>query len=408
MIKSIFLNYSSSILFINYIKLTFSVTSTIFSEVALYVSSTQTFIPHDFLSDFYHENPENWREKLEQAPAKLLQSHREKFKNTSVLTLQPKYVVGLVDAEGCFSVSFLEQDLKMQCEFSLMLIYLDKDIIEALQAFFKVGMVKKQNDDYRFVVSSDWQLYYSIIPFFEQHSLLGSKRKDFLLFKEVVKLKVEGKFFIQSKITRPIIKMRVATYIYTFFCDTDFRRPRNLSLEQIQERLGIRELDLPLDYYNQVITWMFLREFTPYINPDPWYMTGFCEGDGGCSATITKEKVTHTYQVSASQIEILKMMQRFWSFGVIYFIDLTKQNPNSKPHWRILINRREDLRALYDNHLGQFPMLASKQKYYNTFMEFFIAVEKGEHLIPGNRRNLDRIIYDMNLDGKRRRRERYE
>jgi len=156
-----------------------SVTAEIFFQFTLKILFTHEFIPHDTLSDSYDENPYKWREKLEQAPAKLLNPHRKTFKHQSVFTLEPKYVAGLTDAEGCFSIFFFGADLKLKCEFSITLINLDESIIDSLPGFFQVGLVKKKELCHTFVVQSDWQLYYSVIPFFEQHSLLGIKRRDF-------------------------------------------------------------------------------------------------------------------------------------------------------------------------------------------------------------------------------------
>jgi len=161
----------------------------------------QSGINHDFLSIAPSQNPDEWRQKLSSAPERFFIPHQQGFQSQGTLLFDPKYVVGLADAEGCFSIYFLS-DYKIRCEFHLTLTVNDANIIHSLKTFFQVGHVVIKNDTISFQVTSLWQLYYSIIPFFDQHVLLGRKKRDYLMFRQIVIFMVEEPQWLASRKTR--------------------------------------------------------------------------------------------------------------------------------------------------------------------------------------------------------------
>jgi len=113
--------------------------------------------------------------------------------------LDPKYIVGLVDGEGSFTVYIRNIDIidkkvkrrvMVEPKFYLKLIEKDKDILYRLQQFFGCGSVYFQKDSrpnhqncYRYEVYRKDDLTNIVIPFFKKHKLqLVSKRKDFDTF----------------------------------------------------------------------------------------------------------------------------------------------------------------------------------------------------------------------------------
>jgi len=163
---------------------------------------------------------------------------------------------------------------------------------------------------------------------------------------------------------------------------------------------------LPIQYFQILAISDFLEILTPYVAPDPWYITGFYEGDGGCSATVRKTRIIHTLQFVASQKEILLMIQNYFGGkGKIYQVSLPplKNQKPSKPHWRLLINKNQDLVEISENHFQNFPLYASKGVHYEVFMEVVEDVSQQKHIVePGHRRVLFNKIVNVNLNGKRR------
>lgn len=117
--------------------------------------------------------------------------------------LNAKYIIGLVDGEGSFTVYIKNPDLKknikrrvrVEPRFYLKLIDRDKNILYELKRFFNCGNVYFQKDKrpnhkdcYRYEVANRNDLERVIIPFFKKYKLkLESKRKDFKIFCEILK-----------------------------------------------------------------------------------------------------------------------------------------------------------------------------------------------------------------------------
>ncbi len=109
------------------------------------------------------------------------------------MILDPWYVTGLVEGEGCFSVSFtLRRKLKIGIEtrpsFSVSLNKRDVDLLKKLRKFFECGAIRYSNSDhtYKYEVRSVRDIVKKILPHFEKYPLEGSKKEDFEKFKKIV------------------------------------------------------------------------------------------------------------------------------------------------------------------------------------------------------------------------------
>ena len=112
-----------------------------------------------------------------------------------VKTLPPWFITGLVEGEGCFSVSFSQRKrLKLGIEtrpsFSLSLNRRDLRLLEQVQAYFGCGGIRYSRSDrtYKYEVRSVPELARKVLPHFERHPLQGSKAEDFRLFAEIVRM----------------------------------------------------------------------------------------------------------------------------------------------------------------------------------------------------------------------------
>ena len=106
--------------------------------------------------------------------------------------LDPWFVTGLVEGEGCFAVSFtLRKKLKIGIEtrpsFSISLNRRDLSLIQAMHSFFGCGAVRYSKGDrtYKFESRSVQDLATNIVPHFEKYPLHGSKANDFRIFAEI-------------------------------------------------------------------------------------------------------------------------------------------------------------------------------------------------------------------------------
>ncbi len=110
------------------------------------------------------------------------------------MNLEPQWVVGFVDGEGCFYVGFninreMKTGVQVLPELTVVQHKRDVAVLYALKDYFGCGVVRSNHGDrmaYR--VRGHKNLAEVIIPFFEKHKLKTKKRIDFEKFRDVVRL----------------------------------------------------------------------------------------------------------------------------------------------------------------------------------------------------------------------------
>ncbi|MDD3711124.1 MAG: LAGLIDADG family homing endonuclease [Patescibacteria group bacterium] len=123
------------------------------------------------------------------------------------------YIIGLVDGEGSFTVYINDgknldkkRRVRIEPKFYLKLIEEDKRILYQLKKYFCCGNVYLQKDKrpnhktcYRYEVSKRDDLINIIIPFFAKNKLLfSSKKRDFMIFCQIIEEIKKGKHLTKS------------------------------------------------------------------------------------------------------------------------------------------------------------------------------------------------------------------
>lgn len=117
--------------------------------------------------------------------------------------LDPEFVTGFTDAEGCFHISIVEKvGLKIgksvRVMFQITLHGKDVALLHQIKKYFSVGSVIKRNDGmcyYKVFRLKDLML---IIKHFDKYPLLTHKNADYELFKQVVSLISKGEHLTLS------------------------------------------------------------------------------------------------------------------------------------------------------------------------------------------------------------------
>ncbi len=120
------------------------------------------------------------------------------------------WVVGFVDAEGCFCIGFVKQPnrknrrgyatgYQVSHRFVVTQAISSVRCLEELKEFFGCGrlMINRRHDNHRehlcqYIVDRRSDLLETIIPFFRRHPLLTAKREDFEKFATCVEMVHEG------------------------------------------------------------------------------------------------------------------------------------------------------------------------------------------------------------------------
>ena len=113
--------------------------------------------------------------------------------------LDPWYVTGLTEGEGCFCVSIairrkLKAGLEVRPSFALSLNERDLGLLHGLQAFFCCGWIRESRGDrtFKYEVRSTGDLLASVLPHFERHPLRGDKARSCAGLSHVCRMIEQG------------------------------------------------------------------------------------------------------------------------------------------------------------------------------------------------------------------------
>jgi hypothetical protein len=116
------------------------------------------------------------------------------------MILNPWYIAGLIDGEGCFCVSISKhQSSKYGFEARLMfeveMIIEDKPLLESLQETLGCGNIYILNYErygwrphVKYAVKNIKDIEKKVVPFFKKYSLQGKKKKDFEFFCQAAEM----------------------------------------------------------------------------------------------------------------------------------------------------------------------------------------------------------------------------
>ncbi len=136
--------------------------------------------------------------------------------------LDPWWITGFVDGEGCFSISIFKNvttkaGVQVFPEFVVTQGAKSRLALKNLQDFFGCGRIyenKRQDNHreslYRYCVRSKVDLRTKIIPFFQRYPLKTSKHQDFLLFCKVMDM-IENKVHLMPQGLMIIRELAAAT-----------------------------------------------------------------------------------------------------------------------------------------------------------------------------------------------------
>jgi hypothetical protein len=127
------------------------------------------------------------------------------------LELNPNWVAGFTDGEGCFWIKTKKASGSHKINFILgfQVSQHNRDLLlmEKLVTFFKCGRLEEVGSATSFIVTKLSFLTEIIIPFFKEYSILGSKSKDFKDWMKAVEL-VKNKTHLTPEGVEEILKIK--------------------------------------------------------------------------------------------------------------------------------------------------------------------------------------------------------
>ncbi len=113
------------------------------------------------------------------------------------MELNPDWIVGFVDGEGCFYVgiqkhSEMSAGYQVLPEFTVVQHERDIQILYALKKYFKCGVVRKNHGERFAFRVRKLSCLKEIVKFFEKHPLKTKKNVDFKKFRKIILLIERG------------------------------------------------------------------------------------------------------------------------------------------------------------------------------------------------------------------------
>lgn len=216
-----------------------------------------------------------------------------------IFQLDPWFITGFVDAEGCFSIRVRKSKSKktlvpwnVEYIFSIHLHSRDLPLLKEIQAYFGgIGRITEGKNNCGYYVSSIEELTTVIIPHFIKYPLITQKLADFLLFKSVVNI-INTKEHLTMKGLQEIVSIKASINLglndelKAAFPDTvPTLRPLVESMQILSKAKSSANYEIPLTTPGS----------TQWMKVGQW-VAGFVSGDG--SFAITENKSSSKFYLS--------------------------------------------------------------------------------------------------------------
>lgn len=136
---------------------------------------------------------------------------------------------------------------------------------------------------------------------------------------------------------------------------------------------------------------------------NPWYITGFVEGEGCFAILISKHKtkklgkdanITFEIELRGDDKVILEDIQKRLKCGHIY--ELKYERYGWKPHVKYAVKSHRDLFYKVIPFFKKFPLRGKKEKDFLLFCQAAELIKKKKHLTENGIKNLEKIRLFMN------------
>lgn len=289
--------------------------------------------------------------------------------------LDPNWVTGFTDAEGCFSI-IIDNSYnikgKIRISFEINLHEKDKDILYKIQDFFGIGAIYHRSDRKKSVyrVTNVNYIKNVIIPHFINYPLVSKKAIDFSLWSEAIKLILNKEHLTKQGFMQ----------ILSLYASIN----RGMSKKASQTYPDVIPAPRPL---------ISLPD-----NLNPQWVSGFVAGDGGFSIYVRStedyasgKKVYCRFHIAqhSKDLELMKLFIKFFNCGTV-----SERSNITTLRCDYIVQDVNNIVEKILPHFDKYPVLNLKQEDYKCFKECITIIKLKQHLEP---EGLNKII-NLNLE----------
>lgn len=300
-------------------------------------------------NQWYNSNAVN-KSKFFANRKKILNLLSSKYSSSN---LDPSWVTGFTDAEGCFSINiqYSKRGRYISSTFKIAQDYKDIEIQYNQKIFFGTGQITIHKNEARQEIMGYKNAIEYIIPHFDKYPLITRKYADYVQWKSIIIIQNSRQHFTEDGFLQCLA----------------LKAGLNKGLNDKQKNM-----------YPSIVP--VIRPET--IQPDrinPYWQSGFTAGDGSFMIIIRKQSTTKIgYQVYAGfnigqhvkDVKLLYKIKEIFSCGYV---------PIGKNDSRIVINKLEDIRNCIIPHYTKYPLMNIKNKGFLIWCEIIGLIIKGEH-----------------------------
>lgn len=283
--------------------------------------------------------------------------------------LNPNYISGFIDAEGCFHISIIKSSTSkigayVRAIFQISLHNKDKFLLENIRDYFKVGTITLRSDNAVVYAVSSIKDLQIILNHLETYPLITDKWADLQLFKQVVELMINQEHLTLEGLTK-IVNIKASM-------NFGITPESILSLFPI-----IHPVKRPVR-----------EDITIY---DPYWVTGYIEGEGMFFINIYKRKdtvlgegVKLVFKITQDKknLALLESFTNIFTVGKVY-----KQSPTVKV-LDFMITGLVDITKYVIPFFHAHPLKGAKRDDFNDFVKVAELMESKAHL---NKEGLEQI-----------------
>lgn len=333
-------------------------------------------------------------------------------------SISPQFFTGFVQADGCFHVniqkdSTAKHTIRLKPSFYVTQLNISSKKISPL---LRLGRDLLQTGHYVYdsrtncsslCVNTLKNLKNNVLPHFEKYPLLSRKKKDYLVFKEIVE-KMSEKLHLDNKVFPLLVEKIISMnsngqYRKKYKKDSLFISTPSFDPALLLKRPSFPQTTLKVVKNNQEKDHEenFKNNEIPL---DPQFVSGLFQGDGSFSFRVRKTKKNKkvakvapffTLGQEKSGIDLLEKYKNFFKSGTIYPVSLNYSR------WMV-----SDFFSLKENVLPHFkenPLIGLKQKDFLIFSESLDILTRKECCKKERIEKVVELCYDLNMGGKRRR-----
>jgi len=144
-------------------------------------------------------------------------------------------------------------------------------------------------------------------------------------------------------------------------------------------------------------------------HPNPWYITGFVEGEGTFHIAIYRDvkmkcglKFIPEFHINQSALrdETLKAIQNYFGCGYIKVNHRLKIKDDTLVY---VVRDRRDLMTKIIPFFKKYPLLSNKQQSFENFSKVVDLLDQGKHSTITGAKEILSLTYRMNKHGAYRR-----